>query len=209
MHSQSPDLIFLDICMTGLTGIELLGSMPREAVPAVIILTAHDQYAVDAFRHEALDYLLKPVDEERFNDALDRARRLFNLRERADIEPNTEEIPSESESQSHWVTRFNVTSHRTVHLIRAADIDWIEGLGDYAGLHTGQTTHLMRTPLSSLEKRLHPADFLRIHRSAIVNISRIQHITCLANQDSIVTLASETQIRSSRTYHAALKKLMF
>jgi len=193
--------------MTGVTGIELLDSIPRDAAPAVIFLTAHDQYAVDAFRYEALDYLLKPVDDERFQDALGRARRLLDLRERAGREPDTLENSSEVERQSEWVTRFTVRNHRKVHLLRAADVDWIEGLGDYAGLHVGQATHLIRESLRLLERRLDPANFLRIHRSAIVNTSRIQQITRLANQDSIVTLAGH-RIRASRTYYAALKKMM-
>jgi two-component system LytT family response regulator len=208
VRRHNPDLLFLDIYMAGLTGIEMLDSMPRDTVPAVIFLTAHDQYAVEAFRHEALDYLLKPIDDERFDDALNRARRFFDLRERAGTEPNTLESSSEMEQQSVWATRFTVTTHRKVQLIPAADIDWIEGLGDYAGLHVGQATHLIRTSLSSLEKRLDPDDFLRVHRSAIVNTHRIQHIVRLANQDSTVTLTSGNQVRSSRTYYAALKKLL-
>ena len=203
-----PDLIFLDICMTGLTGVELLDSIPRDAVPAVIFLTAHDRYALDAFRHEALDYLLKPVDDERLNQALDRARRPFDLRERAGNEPDRQPSSSETERQSRWVERFTVTTHRRVHLIQTADIDWIEGLGDYAGLHVGEATHLLRKSLGSLENSLEPAAFLRIHRSAIVNTSRIQHITRLENQDSMVALCSGHQLRSSRTYYSALKKLM-
>jgi len=203
-----PNLVFLDICMTGLTGIELLDSIPRDVVPAVIFLTAHDRYALDAFRHEALDYLLKPVDDERFNQALDRARRLFDLRERAGNEPDTQESSSDPESRNEWLTRFTVTTHRRVHIVQTADIDWVEGLGDYAGLHVGEATHLIRKSLSFLEKSLDPTSFLRIHRSAIVNTSRIQHITRLENQDSIVTLDSGHQIRSSRTYYTALKKLL-
>ena len=208
MLRHKPDLIFLDIWMRGLTGIELLDSIPRERVPAVIFLTAHDQHAIDAFRHEALDYLLKPVDDERFDDALGRARRLFTLRERADTEPIAPDSSSDLDRQSEWIARFIVRTHRKVHFVRAADIDWIEGLGDYAGLHAGQATHLIRESLRVLERRLDPANFLRIHRSAIVNMNRVQGITRLANQDSTVTLTSGHQIRGSRTYYAALKKLM-
>jgi two-component system, LytTR family, response regulator len=208
MRRYNLDLVFLDICMTGITGIELLDSMSRDAVPAIIFLTAHEQYAVEAFRHEALDYLLKPIDDERFDEALDRARRFFDLRERAGTDPTMKANQAETERQGDWTTRFTVTTHRRVQFISAADIDWIEGLGDYAGLHVGQSTHLIRTSLNFLERRLDPADFLRIHRSAIVNTNRLQHIVRLANQDSVVTLTSGSQLRSSRTYYAALKKLM-
>ncbi|MDQ2840261.1 MAG: LytTR family DNA-binding domain-containing protein [Acidobacteriota bacterium] len=208
IQKHAPDLVFLDIWMTGLSGIELMESLPGRDHPAIILLTAHEQYAVEAFRHEALDYLLKPVDDERLAEALNRARRLLALRERAGTRSDPVEEGIDVIRQGSWMTRFTVRTRRNVKFVKARNVDWIEGLGDYVGLHEGQTTHLVRVPLSFLGERLDPAHFLRIHRSAIVNVDRILNIARLVNQDSIVTLASGQELRASRTYYEALKKRM-
>jgi two-component system LytT family response regulator len=208
IQGRAPDLLFLDICMAGLSGIDLIERLPQKQLPVIIFLTAHEEYAVDAFRHEALDYLLKPVDNERLVEALERARRLFALRERAGMTSDSGNGAPHVIPQGSWMTRFTVRTHRRVEFVKAQSIDWIEGLGDYAGLHNGQKTHLVRESLAFLEQRLDPACFLRIHRSAIVNVDRVQNIARLANQDSIVTLVSGQQLRASRTYYGAVKKIM-
>ena len=205
---QNPDLVFLDICMAGLSGLDLMESLSNKDHPAIVLLTAHHQYAVEAFRHEALDYLLKPVDDERFAETLDRARRLFALRKLTGAASGSADGGLDATCPGAWIIRFAVRTHRKVIFVRAENVDWIEGLGDYAGLHEGQRTHLVRASLTFLGARLDPAHFLRIHRSVIVNIQRIQSIVRLANQDSLVTLVSGQELRASRTYYEALKKCL-
>jgi two-component system, LytTR family, response regulator len=208
LQMVKPDLIFLDIQMSGISGLEVLDASAKESSPAVIFLTAHNKYAVDAFEREALDYLLKPIDDTRFLASLDRARRLFSLREGFATHELGYAKPNKQIERDTPLTRFSVSRGRRISLVKAEDVDWIEGLGDYAGLHVGPMTHLIRKSLSSLEKRLDSTRFLRIHRSTIVNIDRILHIERLTNQDAVVILRSHERLRASRSYHRFLKGLL-
>ena len=196
MRAQRPDLVFIDVQMPGLNGLDALERMPVSERPLAILLTAHAQFALRAFAVHALDYLLKPVDEDRFADALDRARQALTLRR-----------PEAAAScvAPVYASRFEVRLGQRVQLVDAAQIDWIEAQGDYAGLHAGGRLHLLREPLHRLATRLDPAQFARIHRSAIVRLDRVAELQALSNRDSLLRLHDGTPLRASRTYVDALR----
>lgn len=196
--SLQPDLIFMDVQMPGLSGIEALRRVESPTRPLSILLTAYDNFAVAAFELHALDYLLKPIDDQRFRESLDRARAVFRQHH-----PDGNAEPAKA-----WAERFTVRMGQRNTVIEAAEVDWIEANDDYAGLHVGPRTYLLREPLHQLAKRLDPARFLRIHRSTIVRIDRIAEFEALSNRDCLLRLRDGTPLRASRTYvdslHAAL-----
>jgi two-component system LytT family response regulator len=204
----APDVLLLDIEMPGLSGIDVLRALPKRRIPCVIFLTAYAEYATKAFEVEALDYLLKPIDDARFADSLDRARRFFDLRQHQLICDQFENSLNGPSTPVNHAARFAVRRGTEVTFIRVEEIDWIEGLGDYAGLHVGTKTHLIRESLMSLESRLHPGEFLRIHRSTIVRLDRIVSMEALANQDFQVTLRDDVELRASRTYSKLLRRFL-
>jgi two-component system LytT family response regulator len=203
----NPDLVFLDIQMPGVGGLEVLERLPKDQEPIVIFLTAYQEYAVDAFGVQALDYLLKPIDDVRFQASLSRARRLHAIRQHESVYDRLRQIVQQGPT-AETVRRFPVRKGSNIIFVNVEDVEWIEGLGDYAGLHVGKETHLIRESLTSLEMRLSKRDFLRIHRSTIVRVDHIIRIEPLANRDYLVTLKNQTTIRSSRTYSRAVKDLI-
>lgn len=205
-----PDLIFLDIQMPGISGLEVLQSLPQESLPSVIFLTAYDEYALAAFEIQAIDYLLKPIDDDRFLVSLDRARRRLALEQQEVLYSRMEklfELHAER-NRSGPVKRFAIRTGQQVAFVPAEAIDWIEAVGDYAGLHVGKKTHLLREPLNSLEERLDESQFLRIHRSAIVQLDRIVRVEPLPNRDCRLILRDGTALRVSRTYSKPLRDLL-
>jgi two-component system, LytTR family, response regulator len=206
----SPDLIFVDVEMPGISGLDLLRELPKEQARCIVFLTAHEEYALDAFNVEALDYLLKPIDDERFAACIDRARRMLSLHRQ---EANFERLyglltyPSEKDKRSA-IKRFPIRLGNNFTFVQVGDVDWIEGLGDYAGLHVGGRTHLLRESLMSLEARLDPTQFVRIHRSTIVQVEHIARIDPSANRDAVLTLRDGKTLRVSRTYRSRLDDLL-
>jgi two-component system, LytTR family, response regulator len=193
-----------------ISGLDLLRLLPKEQAPCIVFLTAHDEYALTAFDVEALDYLLKPIDDTRFSMCVDRARRMLALRRQ---EGHYERLyglltAAQKEPGQVPIRRFAVRRGNEVTFIQARDVDWIEGMGDYAGLHVGGRTHLLREALTSLESRLDRRQFLRIHRSTILQVDRIIRVEPLANRDALVTLRDRTTLRASRTYRSALQSLL-
>jgi len=206
----APDLIFVDVEMPGISGLDLLRALPREQARCIVFLTAHEQYALDAFNVEALDYLLKPIDDERFAVCIDRARRMLTLhRQEANFERLYGLLANADKPDSGGVIkRFPVRRGNEFTFVQVADVDWIEGLGDYAGLHAGAKTHLIREPLTSLEARLDRAQFVRVHRSTIVQVERIVRVEPSANRDAVLTLRDGKTLRVSRTYRSRLDELL-
>src|SRR6185295_14470904 len=170
-----PDLIFLDVEMPGIDGFQVLQSLEAAEMPVVIFVTAYDQYAVRAFDTFALDYLLKPFDRERFERSVRRAKTQLlkisdSMNER--ILSALEQIKTRPVHLERLVIKMN--GH--VFFIKAAEIDWLEAEGNYVRLHSGKESYLLRDTISALEAQLDPKQFLRVHRSAIVNIDRIQEL---------------------------------
>ncbi len=204
-----PDLIFLDIRMARMTGLQVALELSKQNRPAIVFVTAYRQFAVDAFTAEALDYLLKPIDDDRFNACLDKVRayashRLQTAKEGAQ-RGSVEQLCNSEKSCP--LQRVAVRDGRRIHLINRSDIDWIEGAGDYVNIYSRGRCYLLRETLSTLEKQLGPETFCRVHRSAIVNLTEVREILSLRNQDLIVKLASGAAIRVSRTYSQRLHAL--
>ena len=206
----APDLLFLDVEMPGLSGIDLLRSLPKETVRCVVFLTAHEEYALEAFNVEALDYLLKPVDDARFAACIERARRVISLhRQEAKFERLYGLLEAREKPENDgFLRRFPVRRGNEFNFVLASDVDWIEGLGDYAGLHVGGKTHLIREALISLEARLDRKQFVRIHRSTIVQLERIVRVEPSVNRDALITLQDGKTLRLSRTYRSRLDELL-
>lgn len=206
----SPDLIFVDVEMPGISGLDLMRKLPREQARCVVFLTAHEEYAVDAFGVEALDYLLKPIDDERLSACVDRARRMLSLhRQEANFERLYGLLANvDLQDSGSVIKRFPVRRGNEIAFVQVEDVDWIEGLGDYVGLHVGNRTHLIREPLTSLEARLDRNQFVRIHRSTIVQVERTVRVEPLSNKDAVLTLRDGKTLRVSRTYRPRLQELL-
>ena len=211
IRAEQPDLIFLDIQMPGLDGFGVLREIrKREAGPErrgrVVFVTAHDEHAVRAFEVEALDYLLKPFDRARFQQTLDRVRRERRQSLDEKIAALLEKIDQpEPEAQ---LDRILVRSGGRMTFLKLREVDWIEADDNYVRLHAGRAAHLVRETLRGLEPRLDPRLFLRIHRSAIVNIEAIAEIRSLFHGDYGVLLRDGTALPVGRTWRDRLLQRM-
>lgn len=194
----SPDIVFLDVQMPGMDGFDVLRSLPKEHLPQVIFVTAYEQHAVQAFEVYALDYLLKPIDDERFAAAVHRASKLLDTNSKVRTAERILEMLGNEKQQ--YVSRFIVRTGSRIQVVQADDAEWIGAAGDYAELHVRGRTHLLRETLSELEHQLDPARFMRIHRSRIVRTDCITELKSIDNREYLVTLSDGTVHRSSRTY---------
>jgi two-component system LytT family response regulator len=224
---ERPDLVFLDVQMPGLDGFGVVRALSSDAalrdalggaLPAVVFATAFDQHAVRAFDVHAVDYLVKPFDGRRLTTALARARERLAARraarEPAALPPELAALlaalpPGAGGGAPAYPTRLAVRLGERVYYVRTADIDWVQADGNYLRLHTGTGTaqakaHLIRKPLAALAEELDPAQFARIHRSALVNIDRIRELRALSDGEYQVLLTDGTKLKLSRTYRANL-----
>lgn len=201
LATQPPDLLFLDIQMPEMDGFALLEALDEARLPTVIFVTAYDRYAVRAFEVAAVDYLLKPFNHERLAKALQRAK--TNLRERSGDDRSRQviELLEQINARAAYLDRFVIKNNGRTLLIPADEVDWIEADGNYLLLHTGQAAHLLRQTLQSMEQRLNPRKFLRIHRSAVVNLDRIKELQTHVNgEDQLVILKDGQHLTLSRRY---------
>ena len=189
IRSLRPDLVFLDVQMPECDGFEVLERLGTALPPAVVLVTAYDQYALRAFEAGALDYLLKPFDDARFDFALQRAKE--RLRERRNLRKAED--------------RFIIKGTGQLFFVKIADVDWIEAADYYACLHVGSKTHLLRRSLTELEAELNPQEFCRIHRSTIVNLDRVQSLKLNLEGEYDVLLGPGTVLRLSRRYRKQLQ----
>lgn len=194
----SPDVVFLDVQMPGMDGFDVLRALPRESLPGVIFLTAYEQHALRAFEVHALDYLLKPVDDARFAAAVGRARKLVDSDLKATLAQRVFEMLDRA--QEKYISRFTVQTGSRIQIILVEDVEWIASAGDYVELHAGGRSYLLRETMAALEQRLNPAQFLRIHRSRIVQTGCIVELRSIENREFTVTLSDGSEHRSSRTY---------
>ena len=199
-----PDIVFLDIQMPGMDGFEVLRALPRDNMPAVIFLTAYQQHAVRAFEVHALDYLLKPVDDSRFTAAVSRAQKLLSSPLSTEVTQRL--LALVDNPPNKFATRFTVQSGTRIRILPAERVAWISAAGDYVELHADSHTYLMRETMTSLESRLDPARFLRIHRSRIVQSDCIVELRSIENREFTVTLSDGSKHRSSRTYADRLER---
>jgi two-component system, LytTR family, response regulator len=207
LNEQPCDLVFLDVEMPGLDGLEVARRLGSGRGPAVIFVTAHDCYALPAFEVHAVDYLLKPFDRERFRQALVWARATI----RRDQQGAPAELPPatlrELRGGRRPVDRLAVKETGRIYLLKTEDVDWVEAAGNYLRLHAGTATHLLRETMNSLEGRLDPERFWRIHRSTIVNVDRIRELQPVFHGDYAVILHDGTELTLSRTYRRNLPEL--
>ena len=199
-----PDLVFLDIQMPGADGFDVVRKLRGGTLPAIVFVTAHDEYAVRAFEVEAIDYLLKPFDRRRFNEALRRARKRID----GEAPPDADKLLAAIERMraSRW-SRFVVKGRARMTLVPASDVDWIEADGKYVRLHCGSAKHLIRESISEVESRLGADEFARIHRGAIVNLRKVKEIYRGFGGDYIVALSSGAKLTVSRRYWSKIRHL--
>ena len=215
IEADQPDLLFLDIQMPEMNGFDVIERIDTERLPAIVFVTAFDQYALQAFEVHALDYLLKPFDDARFEKALRQAktqieqrevnalsRKLFALLEDRDA------TRSEKPEPTKFLTRLMIKSASRVFFLKVDEIDWIGADDYYVKLHTGRKSHLLRETMNDMEARLDPLKFLRIHRSTIVNIDRIKEMHPHFNGDYMVVLHDGTELKLSRSRREQVQAIL-
>lgn len=206
VRELKPDLLFLDIQMPEMTGLEALEQLQGEATPHVVLVTAYDRYAVRAFEYAALDYLLKPFDRGRFLKALERARlQVARQQQNLSIQAVVRFVEDLRRGPAH-VDRFAVKGKDgSVLLLRDQEIDWIESEGNYVRLHARKQRFLLRQTIGALEQELDPKRFIRVHRSTIVNLDRIKELQPLFRGDFTIVLEDGTRLTLSRGHRKHLQ----
>ena len=205
---QRPALVLLDIQMPGQDGFDVLRTITAAGLqPLVVFITAHDEHAIRAFDVQALDYVLKPVTEERVLTAVSRAIARLAEHRRADL---SEEFTAllDRVDRSRRETRIPVRGERGVRLVPVSEIQWIEAEADLVKLHTARGAHVLRTTMTDVEQQVPRTQFVRVHRGAIVNVDCIQEIQPLFKGDYVIVLKNGAQVRSGRTYRAGVQALM-
>jgi len=218
IKESKPDLVFLDIQMPGFDGFSVVRSLVGEVeIPLVVFVTAFDQYALEAFENHALDYLLKPVEEDRLSEAITRVR--DSISKRIAIEQNArlvamienmEQPPTEAltalleQPQDIKENRFDphlrIKDRGHISIVDVVDVEYIDAAGDYMCIHVGEKTHILRETMKTMEKRLDPKVFQRVHRSTIVNLDKVREVRPHSNGECFLTLESGTELKVSRSY---------
>ena len=195
-----PDVVFLDVQMPEMDGFAVVEEVGAAAMPPVVFVTAFDRYAVRAFQAHALDYVLKPFENARLVEALRRARAHLADRRDGELGRRLSALLGDRVDQEMPVRRFAVRDNERVRFVPAAEVDWIEADGNYVVLHAGQGRHRLRLTLASLLRRLDPARFAQVHRSAIVNVDKVREVQAWFGGDYIAVLHTGEELRVSRTY---------
>lgn len=190
IEDQKPDLVFLDVRMPEVDGFDVLSALPASQSPVIVFVTAYDEYAVRAFEVNAVDYLLKPFDRERFHRALTRAK---------------DQIRRAPGEQRQYSERLVVKSGGRIFFLKTEEVDWIAAEGNYVRLHVKTESFLLRTTITNLEQQLDPSKFARIHRSQIVNIDRIRELRPWWHGEYRVLLKDGSQLTLTRSYRHRLR----
>ena len=219
IRSSSPDLVFLDVQMPGMTGLEVVRTVGANDMPTTVFVTAYDRHALEAFDLAAVDYLVKPFDDERFEQAFQRARRIARLEQgnrlRAMLLAVLQEtdgaaprasVPVAPATSTRYLERIPVESRGKVRFLPVADVDYILASGPYAELVVGERKHLIREAMQNLEDQLDPARFFRVHRSAIVQLDRVDALLKAAGGDYEVQLRNGVKIKVARSRREELEK---
>ena len=207
VQTLSPDLLLLDVQMPEVGGFAVLEALQSNGVrlPPVIVITAYDHYAVRAFEVHALDYLLKPFDRDRFRAALDRAKKQIRREQAPALDERIVALLEHLQGPRKHHERLVVKTGGRVFFLNTDEVDWVEAEGNYVSIHTGKKSYLLRETISSLESQLDPKKFIRIHRSAIVNINRIKELQPWSHGEYHVLLLDGTQLTLSRSYREKLQ----
>jgi two-component system LytT family response regulator len=210
IRKLKPDLVFLDVQMPGMTGFEVVAEVSADQMPVTIFVTAFDQFALKAFEVAAIDYLVKPFDDERFAQALARARKTIELRE---VERLTKQLvtllhESNAPPKQQYLDRIPVEMRGQLRVVPVSKIEYITASGPYAELHVADKTFAVRERMQTLEEKLDPAVFFRVHRSAIVRLSRIDVILRASGGDYAVRLKDGTELPLSRSRREQLEQVL-
>ena len=211
IRERRPDLVFLDLQMPELDGFGVVEQVGVGLMPTVVFVTAFDEFALKAFELHALDYVLKPFNSERFQTALRRAKAQARLSGAAGLDARLVSLLRDargSEGREPYLERVVVKSGGRVFFLGVTEIDWIEAAGNYVRLHAGRESHLVQGTMSRLEGRLDPKLFVRVHRSTIVNITRIKELHPLFHGEYVIKLACGRELTSSRGYRDNLQRLL-
>jgi two-component system LytT family response regulator len=206
INLRAPDLVFLDVQMPEVNGFDVIAALNPAHLPHIVFVTAYDRYALKAFEVRALDYLLKPFDEERFGATLARARQQIQSDRAGDLSQRLLDLVSEQKPRSEYLDRMIIKTGGRVFFLKTDEIDWIEAQGNYVALHTGKQQHLFRATLAGLESQLDPRKFRRIHRSTIVNVDSIRELQPWFRGDYRVVLRSGVELRLSHRFRENLDK---
>jgi len=206
IENEHPDLVFLDIQMPELDGLGVVDAIGPEQMPLTVFVTAYDQHAIRAFEANALDYLLKPFSDERLEASMARVKARLDERSVREFGQRVLRMVWASPTTGKRLDRLVVKSGGTTRFVRAVDIDWIEAAGVYVNLHVGGKELLYRAALNELAEKLDPGRFIRVHRSAIVNIESILQLEPLSHGEFEAVLKNGSRARVSRTYRALLEK---
>jgi two-component system LytT family response regulator len=209
IREQSPNLVFLDVQMPKMSGFDVVAELGVANMPAVVFVTAYDQYAIKAFEIDAMDYLLKPFDEERFQKTVDRVRDHFRHGSFAELNKTLSTLMTRLDRvEPKHNERIVIKSGGRIFFVNVDEIDWIEAAGNYVRLHVGDKSHLLRETMDAMSAKLAADKFLRIRRSLIVNIGQIKTLEALFKGEYQIILQDGTQLRSSRRYRDQLNPLL-
>ncbi len=205
IRENNPDLVFLDVQMPEMDGFTMLESIGVEQLPQIIFVTAYEQYAIRAFEIHALDYLLKPFDQPRFEKAINHVMEAFSNRHRKeDSRQQVSALLETVKQKAEFLDRLIIKANGRIVFLKTEEIDWIEADDKYVHLHLGKKSHLIRQTLGGMEAQLDPKKFIRIHRSAIVNIGRIKELQPMFTGEHIVVLEDGRELTLSRSYKGKL-----
>jgi two-component system LytT family response regulator len=207
---NDPDLVFLDVQMPEVDGFGALDTVGGRRTPVVVFVTAYDEYALRAFDVHALDYLLKPFDRDRFVAALSLAKKRVRADRTSELGESLSTLLEElsANPKARYLDRLVVKSGGRIYFVPVDEIDWVEAAGNYAQVNVGEAKHLIRSTMKALEQKLDPAAFMRIHRSAIVNLSRIKEIHPWFNGDYTIKLTSGAEVQTGESYRSTIKQLL-
>lgn len=208
LEAAPVDVLFLDIQMPELSGFDVLAQRPPGPTPLVVFATAFDHYAVEAFRHHAADYLLKPYDYERFAQTLAHVKVQHRTRHAHEVQLRLAALLDAVQPSRPYLEHFAVKHRDRIDLVRVDDVDWIKAEGNYVLVHTGGKQHPIRENISKVATRLDPRRFPRIHRSSIVNLDRVASLNPASHGDYTVVLRDGTQLAMSRTYRERLRDVL-
>jgi two-component system, LytTR family, response regulator len=206
IQQQSPDLVFLDVQMPACDGFNVIQQIGADRMPAVVFVTAYDEYALRAFEVHAIDYLLKPFGRDRFQQTLRHAREHLERRRAGDLGKRLLALVQDLKPEPQKLDRLVVKSGGRVFFLRTDQIDWIEAAGNYVRLHLSEDSHLFRETMNNMEARLDVRRFVRIHRSRIVNTDRIKELQPWFNGEYVVVLQNGARLTLSRGYREKLQE---
>ena len=208
IRKHNPDVVFLDVQMPEMDGFAVLEAISHEHMPEIVFTTAYEQYAIRAFELHALDYLLKPFDQARFRDALKHVKEQLVARQNDDTRRQINALLENMKTRPEYLERLIIKADGRISFLNTRDVDWIEADDKYVHLHINKTAHMVRQTLSALESQLDPRKFLRVHRSAIVNVDRIKELHPLFNGEHTIVLEDGTKLTLSRNYKDKLFRLI-